>query len=123
MKRFFPLPQHQRMMQMLLSTFFVTVIFLANALPVIAGSSDPTQGTVQLDKIQEKTQAAIDSPATDLKTIEERSKGGLNEVQGSADYGKMENPDEPGLSVEKTLGKIKAKAKNEIKMGNQAKKS
>jgi hypothetical protein len=115
MKHASPLQPHQRLVQMLLSTLLVTMIFLANALPVIAGSSDPTQGTVQLDKIQEKTQAAIDSPATDLKTIEERSKGGLNEVQGSADYEKMIDSEDTELpvveKVEKALGKAKAKTR------------
>jgi hypothetical protein len=115
MKYASPLHLHRRLMKMLLSALLVTVMFLANSLPVIAGSTDPTQGTVQLNKIQEKTQAAIDSPATDLKTIEERSKGGLNEVQGSADYDKMINPDDTELPVvekaEKALGKAKAKMK------------
>jgi hypothetical protein len=110
-----PLRFTQRLTQMLLSALLVTVIFLTNGLPAVAGSGDPTEGTVQLDQIQEKTQAAIDSPATDLKTIEERSKGGLNEVQGSADYEKMNNPDDAELPVvekaEKVLGKIKAKVK------------
>jgi hypothetical protein len=117
------LPLHQRFMQMLLSAMLVTVIFLANSLPVIAGSSDPTQGTVQLDKIQEKTQEAIDAPATDLKTIEQRSKGGLNEVQGAADYDKMANPDDTESPVEKVLDKVKAKTQNENSMRNKAKKS
>jgi hypothetical protein len=116
MKYASPLRFTQRLAQMLLSALLVTVMFLANSLPVIAGNSDPTEGTVQLDKIQEKTQTAIDSPATDLKTIEERSKGGLNEVQGSADYEKMNNPDDTELPVvekaEKALGKIKAKVQN-----------
>jgi hypothetical protein len=105
----------QKLAQMLLSALLVTVMFLANSLPVIAGSSDPTQGTVQLDQIQEKTQTAIDSPATDLKTIEKRSKGGLNEVQGSADYEKMIDSEDTELpvveKVEKALGKAKAKTR------------
>lgn len=54
--------------------------------------SDSTEGTVQLDKIEQNTEKAIDRPATSLKTIEERSKGALNEVQGNADRNKMSNP-------------------------------
>jgi hypothetical protein len=113
MKYTSPLRFTQRLAQILLSALLVTVMFLTNSLPVIAGGSNPTEGTVQLDQIQEKTQAAIDSPATDLKTIEERSKGGLNEVQGSADYEKMIDSDDTELPVvekaEKALGKIKSK--------------
>jgi hypothetical protein len=56
--------------------------------PPIA-KSDSTKGTVQLDKIEQNTERAIDEPATSLKTIEERSKGALNEVQGNADQNKM----------------------------------
>jgi hypothetical protein len=111
-----PLRFIQRLTQMLLSALLITAMFLANGSPAVAGSGDPTQGTVQLNQIQKKTQAAIDSPATDLKTIEERSKGGLNEVQGSADYEKMNNPDDAELpaveKAEKALGKVKAKVNN-----------
>jgi hypothetical protein len=100
-----------QLQQMLLAALLVTVIFLANSLPVIAGNSDPTQGTVKLDKILQKTEEAIESPATSLKTIQERSKGGLNEVQGSADYEKMINSDdtEPPVveKAEEALGKVK----------------
>jgi hypothetical protein len=54
--------------------------------------SDTTKGTIQLDKIEQNTEKALDDPATSLKTIEERSKGALNEVQGAADRNKMSNP-------------------------------
>ncbi|WP_373543146.1 hypothetical protein [Chamaesiphon sp.] len=54
--------------------------------------SDSTDGTVQLDKIEQNTEKALNAPATSLKTIEERSKGGLNGVQGAADRNKMSNP-------------------------------
>jgi hypothetical protein len=59
--------------------------------PPIA-KSDTKKGTVQLDKIEQNTEKAINEPATSLKTIEERSKGALNEVQGNADRNKMSNP-------------------------------
>jgi hypothetical protein len=54
--------------------------------------SDSTKGTVQLDKIEQNTERALDDPATSLKTIEKRSQGALNEVQGAADRNKMSNP-------------------------------
>jgi hypothetical protein len=115
MKHIFQWLSHSHLMQMLLSTLFVMVIFFANSLPVIAGSSDPTQGTVKLDEIQQKTQEAIDAPAMSLKSIEERSKGGLNEVQGDADYGKMIDSNDAKLPVvekaEEAIDKAKAKSK------------
>jgi ABC-type uncharacterized transport system auxiliary subunit len=53
--------------------------------------SDSTDGTVQLDKIEQSTEKALDAPAMSLKTVEKRSKGALNEVQGTADRNKMSN--------------------------------
>lgn len=80
-----------------------------------ASKSATTKGIVQLDKIDEKSKEALDNPATSLKTIEERSQGALNEVQGdAADRDKMYRSNErnPKLPVvkqaEKTLNKIKA---------------
>jgi hypothetical protein len=111
-------------LQMLFSTLLVTVMFFANSLPVIAASSDPTDGVVQMNEILDKTEEAIQSPATNLKTIEERSKGGLNEVQGTADYSKMTNSGDPESPVakkaEKVLDKITGKAQNDSKMGSKS---
>jgi hypothetical protein len=110
-----------RFARMLLSALLVAMIFVATSLPVMAGSSDATQGTVQLDKIQQKTQEAIDSPANSMEKIEERSAGGLNEVQGTADYEKMNNSGNTKIpaveKIEKGLdkAKIKAQSKNKFK--------
>ncbi len=52
-------------------------------------NSDSNKGTVHLDKIEQNTEKALEEPATSLETIEERSKGALNEVQGTADRNKM----------------------------------
>jgi hypothetical protein len=104
---------HLRPMQMFMSILLVGVMFFASGCngasakdatskavkienikrgyPPIA-KSDTTKGTVQLDKIEQNTEKAIDNPAMSLKTIEERSKGTLNEVQGNADRNKMSNP-------------------------------
>jgi hypothetical protein len=104
---------HLRPMQMFMSVLLVAVMFFASGCngesakeasakavrienikrgyPPVA-KSDTTDGTVQLDKIEQNTERALDDPATSLKTIEERSKGALNEVQGKADRNKMSNP-------------------------------
>jgi hypothetical protein len=104
---------HLRPMQMFMSVLLVAVMFFASGCngssakdasakavqienikrgyPPVA-KSDSTDGTVQLDKIEQNTEKALDKPATSLKTIEERSKGALNEVQGNADRNKMSNP-------------------------------
>ena len=80
---------HFRPVAMLLSTLLVTVLFFTSGFPALAAKSMPTKGTVQLNKIEAKTQEAIDSPAMMACEIAERAKGGLNEVQGSADRNKM----------------------------------
>jgi hypothetical protein len=112
--------------QMLFSTLLVMVMVFANSLPVIAASSAPTDGVVQMNEILDKAEEAIQSPATNLKTIQERSKGGLNEIQGTADYGKMTNSGDPETPVakkaEEVLDKITGKAEDS-KMGNKAKRS
>jgi hypothetical protein len=86
---------------------------IKRTLPISSKSPD-TKGIVQLDKIEAKSKEALDNPATSLKTIEERSQGALNEVQGgAADRDKMYRSNErnPKLPVvkqaEKTLNKIK----------------
>lgn len=78
--------------------------------PAVA-KSDLTKGTVQLDKIERKAEEAINSPAMSLKTIEERSQGALNEVQGdAADRDKMSRSNDARLPVvkqaEKALNKM-----------------
>ena len=86
---------------------------IKRTLPMSSKSAD-TKGIVQLDEIEEKSKEALANPATSLKTIEERSQGALNEVQGdAADRDKMYRSNErnPKLPVvkqaEKTLNKIK----------------
>jgi hypothetical protein len=113
MKYISALLSHLRPMQMLMSILLVAVMFFTSGCngesaknttaktvqmenikrgyPPVA-KSDSTDGTVQLDKIEQNTEKALDAPAKSLKTIEERSKGALNEVQGAADRNKMSNP-------------------------------
>jgi hypothetical protein len=80
---------------------------------LVSGKSSPTKGTVQLNEIEKKAQEAIDSPATSLKTIEERSQGSLNEIQGDgADLSKMNRSNDSKLPVVKQTEKALSKMKN-----------
>jgi hypothetical protein len=75
--------------------------------------SAASKGTVQLDQIEKKAEEALDSPAMSLKTIEERSKGGLNEAQGdAADKDKMNRSSDSKLPVVKQTEKALNKLKN-----------
>jgi ABC-type uncharacterized transport system auxiliary subunit len=73
-----------------------------------------TKGTVQLNEIEKKAEKAINSPASSLETIVERSKGSLNEVQsGAADSRKMITSSDTKLPVVKQA----EKAIKEMKKG------
>jgi hypothetical protein len=104
---------HFRPVAMLFSTVLVTVLFFSSGLSALAAQSMLTKGTVQLNKIEAKTQEAIDSPAMTAGEIAERAKGGLNEVQGSADRNKMYRSSDEELPVvkqaEKAIQKMKSK--------------
>ena len=81
---------HLRPVRVLLSIVFSILLIFASSAPALAAKSSPlTKGTVQLDKIEQKTQEAIDSPTTSLKEIEKKGDGGINEIQGRADSNKM----------------------------------
>lgn len=82
----------------LIVVFACTAIFFASSLPAFAlGStpSSPTKGEVNLKKIQERTDVTTYDPPITIKEIQQRSqaeKGGINEIQGTADANKMKNP-------------------------------
>jgi len=79
-----------RPVRVLLSIVFSILLIFSSSFPALAAKSSPlTKGTVQLDKIEQKTQEAIDSPTTSLKEIEKKGDGGINEIQGTADREKM----------------------------------
>jgi hypothetical protein len=113
MKHISALLSHLNPIQILLSIALSAVLVFTSGFPVLAASSPVTKGTIQLDKIEQKTEQALENPATTLETIEERSQGALNEVQGSADRNKMSRSNDKKLPVvkqaEKALDKIKNK--------------
>lgn len=112
MKYISALLSHLRSLQILLSILLSAVLFFASGSPALAGKSAPTKGTVQLDKIEQKTQESIDSPPMSLEEVEKRSKGGLNEIQGNADQDKMIHSDNPTLPVVKQIEKAIEKIKH-----------
>jgi hypothetical protein len=70
-------------------------IFLSTAVPAFAISSyesKPTEATTQLLDTQRQTDKAAKSPPLGLKETQEKTKKGINEVQGDADIDKMKNP-------------------------------
>jgi len=66
---------HLRPARVLLSIVLSILLIFSSSFPALAAkNSSLTKGTVQLDKIEQKTQEAIDSPTTSLKEIEKMVK-------------------------------------------------
>ena len=74
--------------------------------PANANPSSPTKGEANLNDIQAKTDQLAKQDPPSLKDIQDRTgKGGLNEVQGTADKDKMISPKdaENNTSIEEKL--------------------
>jgi hypothetical protein len=82
-----------RSLSMMFSMMILSVaLFLGLTMsPSLAAKmSDPTQGTAQMPETMKAAEDVANKPVPmTIKEIEERNKGGLNEVQGSADADKM----------------------------------
>lgn len=107
-----------RPLRMLVIVFACALIVLSNALPAFAmgrNKSKPSDGTIQLDKIEQRAEDMAQSDPLSLKETQSRTQGGLNEVQGSADKNKMKRPsnsqdattigDQLEGALEKVIGK------------------
>lgn len=112
MKYISTLLSHLRPIQILISVALSAVLVFTSSFPSLAANSSLSKGTVQLDKIEQKTEQALDDPATTLETIEERSQGALNEVQGRADRNKMNRSNDKELPVVKQAEKALNQMKN-----------
>lgn len=75
--------------------------------------SDPTKGTAQMPEAMQAAEDVANSAPMSMEEIEERSKDGLNEVQGDADKDKMykSNTDKPGPAIVQDIKKAIDKAK------------
>jgi hypothetical protein len=98
---------HLRPVRVLLSIFFSIILIFSNSVPALAAKTAPlTKGTVQLDKIEQKTQDSLGSSPTSLEEIQKNSEGGLNEIQGSADREKMIRSKDTELPIVKQAEKV-----------------
>ncbi|ELR98245.1 hypothetical protein [Gloeocapsa sp. PCC 73106] len=83
----------------LVATFACAWLFFSSASPAAAMPnfpSRPSDGEVNLNEIQRRTDKTISDPPMTLEQVQKRSqgeKGGINEIQGAADINKMERPD------------------------------
>ncbi|MDZ8027561.1 MAG: hypothetical protein RMY36_020985 [Nostoc sp. SerVER01] len=85
-----------RPVRFLVVAFTCALLLLSSAFPAfaISGSpSSPTEGETQLLDIQRETDKAAKEPPIGLKETQEKTQGGLNEVQGTADIDKQKRPE------------------------------
>ncbi|MFP4297935.1 MAG: hypothetical protein ACLFT0_08765 [Spirulinaceae cyanobacterium] len=73
--------------------FFCAVIFLTSAIPAQAARSPIDKGAEQLNEVQKETDKAMRSVPDNIEEIQEKTRDGLNAVQGSADRDKMKGPE------------------------------
>ncbi len=97
-----------RPVQAAVSFALAAALFFTAAYPAWAAKSSPSEGITVLEKIEQKSQDAIDDPALSLKDAAKRSEKGFNEIQGDADRNKMlrsKGSESPAMKkVEKALG-------------------
>jgi len=104
----------QFLTRIMVMVYVCGLMVFINIAPAIAGQSSLNKGAQQMPNIQVKAEAALEdameaAPYGSNK-VQYESKG-LNEVQGTADYDKMQsgaNGDTPPavLELEKSLGKV-----------------
>lgn len=93
----FNLSALMRRLRFIVAAFVCALVFISYALPAYsATTSRPTEGEANLLDIERKAQEAVLANPSDFdmkKQQEETSNGGLNEIQGTADFDKMKRPD------------------------------
>jgi hypothetical protein len=85
-----------RPVRFLVVAFTCVLLLLTNAFPALAidtTKSAPTEGTVQLNEIQLKTDEKATEAPLGLEETQAETYQGLNEVQGDADFDKMKRPE------------------------------
>lgn len=86
-----------RAIRVLLVVFVSGLLLFSQTLSASAREnvrSSPYEGEANLNEIQAKTDETVYNPPMSLQEIQERTgRGGLNELQGTADADKMKNPE------------------------------
>jgi hypothetical protein len=108
-----------RPVHLIVTLFASAFLLLSSSAPAFAFGatpSRPTDGTVQLDKIEQRAQDVAESKVApgSIEEAAERAKGGINEVQGAADKDQMSRPSnsQNATTVKDQIGKALKKAAN-----------
>ncbi|MBD2679161.1 MULTISPECIES: hypothetical protein [Nostoc] len=100
-----------RPVRFLVVAFTCALLLLSSAFPAFAidsYQSKPTEGETQLLDIQRKTDEAAKKPPIGLEETQAKTQGGLNEVQGTADFDKQKRPEnsQSSTSVEESIKNV-----------------
>lgn len=69
------------------------MLFWGSAVPALAAQSPVDKGAEQLNKVQQETDKSAQEMPSSIEEVQEKTKEGLNAVQGSADREKMKGPE------------------------------
>ncbi len=92
--------------RLVLTVVVCGMLFISSAYPANAVTSKPSDGEANLNEIQKETDDVARSSPQGIEEVTKRAQKGLNEVQGSADADKMNNPSNPDADT------VKEKAAN-----------
>jgi flagellar motility protein MotE (MotC chaperone) len=85
-----------RSIRFVVIAFTCTLLFISNALPASANTASrakPSEGSVQLDSIQRKSEEVTKAPPLSGEQTQREANKGLNEVQGDANKDEMYSPE------------------------------
>jgi hypothetical protein len=103
-----------RSVRFLVIAFICTLLFVSTAFPASAYTTSKDQ-PFQDDEVLQKSAEVLRSGPASMKTVQERSSRGPNEVQADADLDKMSRPENSKSAVtiedriEKALDKASSK--------------
>ncbi len=95
-----------RPVRFLMTACVAAFLFFTNVFPAMAAKSQPTDGEVQLTKIEERSEQVLKSNPRSLEEVQaNNSEKGLNAVQGEANKNKMSRPEnsQDATSVEEQI--------------------
>jgi hypothetical protein len=100
-----------RSVRFLVIAFICTLLFVSAALPASAYTTSKDQ-PLQDDEVLQKSAEVLRSGPASMKTVQERSSRGPNEVQADADLDKMSRPEnsKSAVTIEERIEKALDKA-------------
>ncbi|MDB9512976.1 low temperature-induced protein [Kamptonema animale CS-326] len=81
----------QRLVRTLAVFCICAMLFVFNAFPAVAVTSNPTKGEDKLLGIEKEAQKAVLKQPMGLEETQDKASAGPNEIQGDADIDKMKN--------------------------------